>query len=453
MQNRIIPFYTCPIIILIVVLFSILFGFSKTAQAQERWDLAKCVNYALENNIDLNLAINRVENQKVNLLESKAQILPDLNMGTGLSFNFGRSVDPSTDQITFNQTMGNSYWIESSINIFQGLVNYNTIAYNNYLLAAIEEESEKVNNKLIFDVIQAYYAVLYSSGLETVAKEQVTLAEAQYSKMLKMVEVGKESPITAQELKSQWAGDKLKLTQAEALTQKALLDLKQLLRLDASSNFEINTININSLVINPIPAVDSLFSIALGQMPEIKREELLLSASLKDLAIAKGKISPRLYLSAGYGTGYFDGDSTGFNMQFKNNQNQYVNMGLVIPVFNQASSYSNIKRKQIAIKDQELKLELKKELLYTEIWNSLNDLTAAEREFKSSSEFYEFSKLTFDNTKKKLEKGLSGPTDYELAKQRLASAEAGLLKAKLIYIMRNEMLEFYKTGNWSHILS
>ncbi len=62
MQNRIIPIFTCPIIILLVVLFSLIIGLIKSTQAQETWDLSKCVNYALENNIDLNLASNKVDN-------------------------------------------------------------------------------------------------------------------------------------------------------------------------------------------------------------------------------------------------------------------------------------------------------------------------------------------------------------------------------------------------------
>jgi hypothetical protein len=46
---------------------------------------------------------------------------------------------------------------------------------------------------------------------------------------------------------------------------------------------------------------------------------------------------------------------------------------------------------------------------------------------------------------------MASPTDYESAKQQFASAEASLLKAKLIYQMRNQMLKFYMTGNWEHL--
>jgi outer membrane protein TolC len=66
-------------------------------------------------------------------------------------------------------------------------------------------------------------------------------------------------------------------------------------------------------------------------------------------------------------------------------------------------------------------------------------------------ELYNYSKLTLESATKKLEKGLASPTDYELAKQRFASAKASLLKARLIFMMRKQMLKFYQSGNWNHL--
>ncbi len=50
-----------------------------------------------------------------------------------------------------------------------------------------------------------------------------------------------------------------------------------------------------------------------------------------------------------------------------------------------------------------------------------------------------------------MENGLASTTDYDVAKQRFISAQATLLKAKLIYLMRKQMLEFYRKGNWNHL--
>ncbi len=424
---------------------------NSTVKSQEIWGLTKCIDYAIENNIDLNIKRNQVINQEINLLKSKANLFPDLNLGSNLSVNYGRNIDGNTNNITYNQTISNNYWISSSIDIFQGLVKQNTISFNKFMLSANKEESELIKNKLIFDVITSYYISLYSAGLENVAKSQVDLSEMQYMRMQKLVDVGKESPLTVQDLKSQWVADKLNLTKAQNQKSSKILELKQLLRLDANSDFFIDTLNKTPLVITELPIIDSIFNNAVSFLPEIKQQEFLLNASEKDLLVSKGKISPNLYLSAGMGSNYFDGDNLAFSSQIKNNQNQQVILGLVIPIFNGASTYSSIKRKRIAINNQELQIEKNKEKVYSEIWNIMDNVESAEKEYKTSLELHRFSKLSLQNTSKKLEKGLAGTSDFEIAKQRLVLAEVEILKAKLTYIMYIQILEFYKTGSWNHL--
>ena len=425
---------------------------SKFAKSQEIWSLTKCINYALENNIDLNIMNNEVSKQKITFLESKAKLLPDLNLGSVINSNFGRNIDGSTNNITYNQTITNNYWINSSVNIFQGLVKQNTIRYNKLLLSATNEEAMVVKNKLYMSVITAYYTAIYCTEIKNVALNQVNLSEMQYNRMQKLVDIGKESPISAQDFKSQWASDKLSLTLAENNMNKYLLELKQLLRINAIQDFKIDTLNIANIEINCLENIDSIYKVAVNVLPEIKRQEYLLSASKKELAVAKGGVLPQIYLSAGIYTNYFDGDKLAYANQLTNNQNQQMNMGIVIPIFNQASVYSNIKRNQIAVSDRKYEIENQKNNLYTEILKAVDELHSAENEYKSSAELLEYSELTFQNITKKIETGLASTTDYEVAKQRFMTAKVALLKAKLLYVMHKQILEFYKTGNWNHLI-
>jgi outer membrane protein TolC len=126
-------------------------------------------------------------------------------------------------------------------------------------------------------------------------------------------------------------------------------------------------------------------------------------------------------------------------------------MGIRIPIFNNASVYSNIQRKQIAVKDREFLLQKQKDILYSEIWTAVDELQSARNEYQSAVELFDFSEISLKNASSKLEKGLSSTTDYEVAKQRFTNANASLLKTKIVYYMRTQMLQFYKTGNWNHI--
>ena len=436
---------------LVVILFVMAVCGISSVEGQTVWNISKCVDYAVLNNIDLNHKYNQIKLSEVNLFESKAQLLPNINLGGTVDLNYGRNIDGNTNAITYNKTLTNSYWVNSSVDIFQGLVKLNNIKFNKFQLLATKEEAIQKKNMLIMEILTSYYMVLYSQGLNSVAFSQVKLSRTQFERMQKLVDVGQESPLTVQELKSQWAADKLNLTRAQNNLSKSLLQLKQLLRLNSTQSFAIDTTDILLSVSNVAPEVDTVFKTAVTLMPQIKQSEYLLSASEKSLAMAKGALSPRMYVSGGYSTGYFDGDSMEFYTQLTNNQNQWVNMGIAIPIFNGAVVYSRIKRKKIEVLDNELELEKQREALYIEIWNAIDELQSAESEYQSSIELHDLSELTLQNVTKKMEKGLAGTTDFEMAKQRFIYAEAALLKSKLIFIMRMQMLEFYRKGNWKHL--
>ena len=421
------------------------------AKAQKLWKLSDCVIYAVENNIDLNINTNNLAKQDINLYQSKANLFPSLNIGSGLNVNYGRNIDGATNDITYNQTISNNLWLSSSVDLFQGLVKQNTISFNKYMLAANKQENEIVKNKLVFDLITAYYISMYSEGLTNVAKSQVTLSQQQFLRMQKFVDVGKESPISIQDLKSQWVADKLSLTKAENLSREKTLELKQLLRLNTDSEFAIDTSGINAMEMKVIPSLESIYNSAMNIMPEIKQQEFLIKASKKNLAISKGKVSPRLYMSAGLNSYYFDGSAVGYGSQLTDNQNQYINFGLVIPIFNSATVHSDIKRKRIDFDNQKLNSEKQKEQILTQVQKVYNNVKSAESEYNSSLELYKYSKLSFKNVSKKLEKGIASTSDFELAKQRLVTAKVAMLKARLTYLMYYQILEYYQTGNWDHV--
>ena len=418
---------------------------------QQVWSLTDCVQYALGHNLDLNIQNNLVKTQESNLRESKASLFPSLNIGSGLSFNFGRNIDGNTNAITFDRTVSNNYWVGSSIDLFQGFVRQRTIGFNKYLLAAGKAKGEVVKNRLIYDIISAYYVSRYSAGLTNVAARQVTLAKMQYERMKKLVDIGKESPLMAQDLKSQWAADQLNLTKAANQEREKLLELRQLLRLTQHIEFAIDTLKNGDFSIKSLPDMDDLFMTSVQIMPDVREQEYLLFAAMKDLSISRGQLAPRLYLSAGWYTNYFDGSDLPYFNQIENNQNQQIQMGLVIPVFNNGLTSGNIQRKKIALKNQQLQLQKQEDQLYIEIFRIYNNTKAAKDEYDASMELLKQSRLSLQNVAKKLEEGLAGTTDYEVAKQRLLSAEIARLKAQLTYQMNVTFLEYYRTGSWAHI--
>ncbi len=433
-----------------MMLLALFLALSVNSKAQEKWSLSRCIVHALENNIDLTIGYNDLENSKINLRESKIALYPDLNLGSNVDYNLGRAID-GDNTVTFDPTLTNYYWVSSNFTIFQGMVKQNSIKYQNYLLQAKSEEIEIKKNQLITQILSSYYTVLYSKGLSDVAVSQLELSTRQYERMVRMVEVGKESPVTAEDLKSQMAEDQLSLTKAQNHLNKTLLELKQLLRLNATQPFEIEPFDSTAINNRSTYKTDELFAKATEVLPQLKQQALLLKLGEKDLSVARGQAYPSLNLIAGYSTAFYSNSELNYVKQLENNQNQWVGLSLRIPVFNRGEVSANIKRKKLALSSQQQQYEKQKEALYSEIWTAVDELESAEKEYESSQQLFQFSELNLKNMTKKLEKGLANTTEFQSAKQRMISAQANLLKAHMIYLMRTHLLEFYATGTWNHL--
>jgi outer membrane protein len=69
-----------------------------SAYAQDGWSLERCIQYALENNIQIKTQELNTQIYNNQLQQSKLGILPGLNAGANENFTFGRSVDPYTNE-------------------------------------------------------------------------------------------------------------------------------------------------------------------------------------------------------------------------------------------------------------------------------------------------------------------------------------------------------------------
>jgi outer membrane protein len=446
-------------IIWIVTLLLIIYCNKILAQGKT-WTLENCISYAVTNNIGLKRQRLQNETAEANLLKSRMDILPNLNFGSDVRVGFGRSIDPVTNLITFKQNLSNSYSLSTNINLFNGFATLNTIAANKFMLKAGMENEKVARNTLIIDIMSAYYQVLYTRGLENASKMQLDLSEKQLFRMLKMVETGREALSKQFEMESQVSADKLAYTVAKNTASQYLTSLRQMLQIEADSDFDILMPDLNNLLISDnIFRPDSIYNIASQILPRLKAINFELNASRKQIAAARGNLAPRLTLGGAIYTGYYkvinEGapDQISFKGQLNNNNSQAVFLSLDIPIFNNYLTGRNIKLARIRKNDTELRLELEKNSLYTEIENACLNFNRGKDEYTAALSNFEFNKKSFDAVEKKFEAGLVDVTDYSAAKNTLFRAETEALRTKLQMLIRKLTIQFYSTGEYENILN
>jgi outer membrane protein len=446
--------------IYLIISLLIVLCFQKISAQVKKWTLEDCINYAVTNNIGIQRQKLITQSKQADLVTSRMNLLPNLNAQSNLQVANGRSIDQS-NAIAFNKNLTNTLGVGSNIVLFNGFTEVNTVAANKFMLKAGLESEKIVRNSLIADILGQYYEVLYDRGLESASKMQLDLSEKQVFRITKMVETGKEALAKQYEIESQYSSDKLSYTIAHNTASQAITTLKQMLQLEPGTEFDIVTPDLNNTLITDNSfSTDSVYKLASQNLPRLKEIEFELTASKKQIAAARGNLAPRLTANGQIGSYYYNvlnaGDGVtqnSYSRQINGNLSKQVMLTLNIPIFNNFATYRNIKAAKIRKNDNELRLELEKNNLYTDIENACLNYNRGKDEFTAANANFFYNTQSFASVEKKFEAGLVDVTDYSLAKTTLFKAETEALRTKLQLLIRKLTIQFYSTGEYENLVN
>ena len=113
-----------------------------SVQAQEIWDIDRCMEYAVAHNRTVRQRALETDNYRASRMKAIGQFLPGISGSIGAQYNFGRSVDPETNTYLSKSTFNNGYSVEASVSIFRGgsLINQVRQAKANLLLGKAAQQ-------------------------------------------------------------------------------------------------------------------------------------------------------------------------------------------------------------------------------------------------------------------------------------------------------------------------
>lgn len=430
-----------------IFLIILVLSLGLSTQAQEKWDLKKCVDYAKEHNITLQLKKLDAEIQENNTKQTKLSLLPNLNASSSYNLSYGRTTSPETNGYIDQNLKSVNFGISSSISLFEGFQKRNSIKQANIDLQAYIQDIEKTSNDISLRIVSYYLDILFKKELLQVAKDQLKITKLQIERTSALVEAGTLPKGTLMEQKAQAAQEDLTVVNSDNNLFLSLLDLAQLLDLSSTDNFDIEmpvlpVLNSERTLLNP----NAVYDIALTSLPEIKAANLRLESTGKDLDLARSGLMPSLSLSGGWGTNYskLEGfPASSFSDQFKDRANKYVGLSLNIPIFNRGINNRNISNAKINIDRSKLNLENSKNILRKEIQQAHANAIAAMKKYFSSETAVSSTEEAFRYTEEKFNLGLVNSVDYNQAKNSLLKSKSNLLQAKYEYIFRTKIIDFY----------
>jgi len=423
-------------------------GFSIVGSAQEKWSLQKCIDYALENNIQIKRqALNTVYNEN-QLDQAKSDILPNLNAGVSNNYSFGRSLNNDNVYEDVNSTQLNGY-ISSNITLFNGFILQNTIDQRDLDLQASIFDLEKAKDDIILNIAASYLEILFAEELIAVAEAQIEVTQQQIDRTEQLVNAGSLARGALLEIEAQLAREELQLVNDQNRLQLAYVNLYQLLELPIEESFEIEKPKLPEIKANVTMANSfNVFTNAVKMRPEIKAAQLRVESARKQLEIAKGNQWPTLSLGANYNNQYFNVMSSdlpqlSFSDQLKSNSRYGVGLNLNIPIFNRFMVKNGIENAQLQIEDFRFQLESARNVLQKDIEQAYTNALAALNRYISAEKAVTSSAEAFRYTEEKYNVGMVNSVEYNQSKNNLTIAQSELLQARYEYIFRTKILDFY----------
>jgi outer membrane protein len=413
--------------------------------AQETWDLQRCINHAIEHNLNIKQKEAAQNQSEVELNTAQWSRLPNLNGNVGQSFNFGRALQADNTYGNRN-TRNTNFSLGTNIPLFTGMQIPNSIALSKLNLKASTEDLAKAKEDISIQVASYFLQVLFNEELLKVARNQVELSQELLNKKVAFFKNGKASEAEVLEAKSRLAQDQLSMVQTENNYQLAKLDLSQLLELPSPENFQISAPEIKDFSVDLI-LPDEVYSLALMNKPAIKAAQYRLQGANKNIKIAQSAYYPQLSFGAGIGTNYYhlSGiENAPFSRQWNQNMNKYLQFSLSIPIFNRFQIRNRVKSARIQRTAMSWQLEESKKALYKEIQQAYYNALAAESKYKSSLLASESAEASFRLTSEKYTHGKAAATEYNEMRTVWMKALSDGIQAKYEFVYRSKILDFYK---------
>ncbi|HTR31269.1 MAG TPA: TolC family protein [Puia sp.] len=468
----------------LVFLFTPILLLTYTGRAQDKWDLKRCVEYAVANNISVKQADVQARIAKLTLDQSRLAQIPNLTAGVSAGINSGRFQNPATFVLETQTTFQSGLSLQSSITVFNGFYLQRMIDANRYSWQAMLANSEKLKNDISLNVANAYLQVLLDGQTTELARLQLKLSQDQLQLTRKQVLAGTLPELNAAELESQVAQDSSSYITARSNTIQAVLNLKAYMALDASAPFEVDTPPVDQIPIEQLADLqpDAVYALALTHQPLQKMDALQVQSANETVLATKGAMFPvvSLYgsLSSYYlntpgqapvqygtvvdtvghvvGSGspvvsnpvpiykYVETKAPGYFTQINNNFAQSIGVNVSIPILNGGILRTNYAKSKLNLRNQELQRDQDNLTLKNNIYQAYTLAVAALQKFESYKITVAATAKSYDYAQKRYGVGMSNTIDLLTNQNNYFNAKVNLLLSQYDYVFKMKVLEYYK---------
>lgn len=416
----------------------------------QTWNLRQCIDYALENNISLQQSKIQQKQSEVDLLSSKAQLFPSLSFSSSQNMSNSPWVesfsytDGTGTMKSSSTTYNGSYGLNANWTVWNGGRRKMNIEASEISVEQAGLQAEQSANSIQEQILQYYVQILYAKEAVKVNEQVLETAIAQRNRAKERVEVGDLSKADLAQFEAQVAQNEYSVTSSKTAVERYKMQLKQLLELTGSTDFDIATIEVeDARALEALPVLASVYESALDNRPEIRNSQLNIDAANLNIDIAKAGKLPTLSMNASVGTSSNSANAAAWGKQLKNNWNNMVGLNISVPILSQRQNKSAVEKAKYQYQVSQLNLQDQQKNLYNTIEGYWLDATNAQAEFKSACASLESSQVSYDLLNEQFNVGLKNIAELLDGKNNVLQAAQNKLQSKYTAIMDQQLLKFY----------
>lgn len=432
-------------------LFPLLAAFALTTSAQQQWDLQQCINYALQNNIQIQKQRAAIEEGEVTLWQNKGALLPSLSFTTGQSMGFrpfentmslvqNGQVTTTSNRLTYQ----GSYGLSSNWTVWNGGINYKNIEAQKLKNEITELSAEKSELSIKEEIARYYVQILYTQEAEKVNEQLMETAQRQYDRGVEMMNQGQMSKADLAQLEAQLSTSKYNVINSQTQVANYKRQLKALLELDLNKPFDVATIiPSDEKVLAMVPSAQEAYEKALQVRPEIKSAEKSIDAANLELDIARRGHLPTIGVSASINDSHYSGSQKDYGSQLKANLNASAGVNISVPIFDNRRAQSAVKQAKIKQLTSQLSLQDEKNTLSSTIEQYWLNANSNQQNFIAARQQVESRRTSYELLDEQFKAGLKNIVELMTGRDNLLNAEQQMLQAKYTTLLNMQLLKFY----------
>lgn len=458
------------------------FFFVFEGNTQTEWGLQDCINYAIKNNISVKEAELQKRLATITVEQSKFSFWPSLSFSGSSGYRFGLSENPTTGTMQSNNFFSTGFSLSGGLILFNWFEKHHQLKAALISLEADDLGIQKMRNDITMIVSASYLQALLANEMIKVAIVQVQQSVTQTEATEKKAKLGLMTQLDIAQVRQQQLSDSIFLLNAEAAYEKALLQLKAVLALDAGFILKIQEFpltdeaSVSILEVTP----EKLFASAVHKQPQVKGIQLQTEAKKERIKALKTARYPIFSLYGSTGSSfidipsaqaytYFPSQPTGakvkvngvsydvmaptysvssygvtpFFQQVHKNLGQNFGISISIPILNGKTSFVNQKREEINL--MQLKLQAQKiyQELKTIFFSAYFDTELALKKRELSKKALNQALKIYEATQKIYSLNLLSTQDLLIANNNFVKAKVELFVAEYELALRIKALEFY----------